>query len=238
MNLAPESLPYLSRDPARHMDMMEPIRRGTAEILAADETGVLIRETASGAYFLSAATVEASDRMLSLIPAARLISVHQEFSVDAAAKRFGLNPTMRCRQAVWLQPMPPDLPPSPFQVRLLTRDMAEVVQSLYAHHIGIDYIKGRLAAGEMTGAFDGDALAGFIGLHEEGSMGMLEVVPACRRMGVGSLLIAHLCRTLMGKGLTPFSQFTVENARSRALHEKLGFAISEEIVYWLEPPTA
>jgi tRNA (guanine37-N1)-methyltransferase len=231
-----EALTYLSRDPVRHMDMLEPIRRGTAEIFMADETGVLIREAVSGAYFLTAETEKTSSSLLEMIPSARLISAHQDFSVDEAAARFGLNPTMRCRQAAWLQTRPPEAPSSRFDVRPLSPDMAEVVQALYSHDIGMDYINGRLAAGEMWGAFDGVALAGFIGLHEEGSMGMLEVVPEYRRMGVGSLLLSHLCRTLMGKGFTPFSQFTIENTRSRALNEKLGFTISEETVYWLEPP--
>lgn len=238
MSLASEAVLYLSRDPVRYIDMLEPIRRGTAEILMAYESGVLIREAVSGAHFLSAETEEASNRLLSMIPSARLISAHQGFSVDAAARKFGLNPTLRCHQAAWVRPEPPEAPPSRFAVRPLAPDMAGVVESLYTHDIGIDYIKGRLSAGEMWGAFDGGALAGFIGLHEEGSMGMLEVVPEYRRMGVGSLLIARLCRILMKKGFTPFSQFTLDNERSRALHEKLGFAISDDTVYWLEPPTA
>ena len=117
-------------------------------------------------------------------------------------------------------------------------DMAADLHSLYSHEIGREYIECRLAAGEMFGAFKDGELAGFIGLHEEGSMGMLEVLAAFRRMGVGSLLVATLCRFLMERGLTPFSQFTVDNLASRALHESMGFSISTEFVFWLEPVKA
>ena len=54
---------------------------------------------------------------------------------------------------------------------------------------GRDYVAERLAAGAMTGAFLDGVLAGFIGIHEEGSIGMLEVLPAYRpwlRPGGGS----------------------------------------------------
>lgn len=47
---------------------------------------------------------------------------------------------------------------------------------------------GRLRAGVMLGAFLRDRPAGFIGLHEEGSMGMPEVLPEFRRMGVARAL--------------------------------------------------
>ena len=158
--------------------------------------------------------------------------------MEDAARRFNLQPTMRCHQAAWEHPDAPNVPEIPFSIEALGMDMAAHIQVLYSHDIGREYIEGRLAAGEMFGAFKDGELAGFIGLHEEGSMGMLEVLPAFRRMGVGSLLVATLCRFLMERGLTPFSQFTVDNLASRALHESMGFSISTEFVFWLEPVKA
>ena len=64
----------------------------------------------------------------------------------------------------------------------------------------------------MTGAFLDGVLAGLIGIHEEGSIGMLEVLPAYRRRGLGYALEAgairralkavsytHLCRGAQGR---------------------------------------
>ena len=53
------ALEYLERDRPLHMDMLEPIRRGQAEILKAGPGGVLIYETRSRTHMLSAESLEA-----------------------------------------------------------------------------------------------------------------------------------------------------------------------------------
>ncbi|MGJ4851606.1 GNAT family N-acetyltransferase [Bacillota bacterium Meth-B3] len=232
------ALAYLEQNPLHHMDMLQTIRRGSAEVLAADAHGVLLLEKESGAHMLTVEAPRYAAEFLAQIEAARLMTVHQEYLLEDAAHRFGLRPILRCHQAAWLHPAPPAVPQTPFRIEALTPDMLDDVQALYSHDIGAAYIKGRLLAGEMFGAFGDGALAGFIGLHEEGSMGMLEVLPAFRRMGVATGLIAHLCALLMDRGLTPFSQFTVENTASRKLHEAMGFSISSDTVCWLEPAEA
>jgi len=229
---------YLEKNLLHHMDMLQPIRRDSAEVLAANPRGVLLLEKASGAHMLTVRSPECAEEFLSQIESAYLMAVHQEHLVEGAALRFGLRPTMRCHQAAWLHPSPPAAPETPFRVEPLGPDRAGEVRALYAQDVEPGYIEGRLLAGEMFGAFRGGELAGFIGLHAEGSMGMLEVLPAFRRMGVGTLLVAFLCGRLMERGLTPFSQFTTHNLASRRLHEAMGFSISDELVYWLEPPKA
>lgn len=230
------ALDYLEKDPVHHMDMLQPIRRGTAEIVAADAEGVLLRETVSQAYLLTTQTPKAAARFMRLIERVSLMAIHQDYAMDEVERRFGLKATMRCHQAVWPHPAPPSLPPSPFCMGALSSDTADDICRLYGHDVGLDYIKGRLLAGEMFGAFYESQLAGFIGLHAEGSMGMLEVMTLFRRRGVGSQLIAYLCRRLLERGLVPFSQFTVDNVSSRKLHERLGFSITEKYIQWLELP--
>lgn len=234
MNDKQAAIEYLNCDPLFHMDMLNPLRRGTAELLSATDQGVLLRETVSCGYFLSADTKSEALRLLDLIPSARLLSAHQDFILKEASERFDLTATMACRQAVWTRADPPKTVPSPLVIRPLSIAWAETISERYSHDIGPEYIKGRLSAGELFGAFQNDELMGFIGLHEEGSMGMLEVLPAFRRMGVGSQLIAYLCGRLLAQGLMPFSQFTTDNHSSKRLHEQLGFVITEKQIYWLE----
>ena len=50
------------------------------------------------------------------------------------------------------------------------------------------YVTERLRAGVMIGAFVDGRLAGFAGIHSEGSMGMLEVFEPFRRQGIGYAL--------------------------------------------------
>lgn len=44
---------YLEENPLHHMDMLVPIRRGSAELIAANPRGVLLLERQSGAYMLT-----------------------------------------------------------------------------------------------------------------------------------------------------------------------------------------
>ena len=96
-----------------------------------------------------------------------------------------------------------------------------------------DYISARLAAGAVTGAFLEGVLAGFIGTHEEGSIGMLEVLPAYRRRGLGYALEAEAIRRAMAQGAIPYCQVIEGNAASMKLQKKLGMEFSDEFVYWL-----
>ena len=233
--LGAAALAYLGREAVRYMDMILPIRRGTADVICADEGGVLLRETVSGGYFVTAGTLDDVERLLGSIDAAPdLVAAHQDFAAAACERRFGLKRVMRCHQAVWMGGEPPQIELPRLHIAPLPVDMAEAVCAIYTYDIGLDYIEDRLRAGAIVGAYAGDALAGFMGMHKEGSMGMLEVMPEYRRAGVATQLIAHLCGEVIGQGLTPFSQFGLKNEASRRLHERLGFVISWDDVYWLE----
>lgn len=227
---------YLEKNPLHHMDMLVPIRRGSAEIISANPRGVLLFETASSAHMLTVSAPRHAAEFFDLIKSPGLMTVHQDFLTKEAVQRFGLCEFLRCNQAAWLHPAPPPIPETDCSIEVLNPEMAEAVCDLYSHDIGLEYIRGRILAGELFGAFRDGVLVGFAGLHEEGSMGMLEILPTFRRRGLATALGAYLCSWLLERGLTPFSQFTLDNTASRRLHEKAGFSVSTELVCWLQPP--
>ena len=58
---------------------------------------------------------------------------------------------------------------------------------------GLEHIRQAIGAG-MLGAFVDGTLAGFAGFHGEGSIGLLEVLPAYRRRGLGEALLRGAVR--------------------------------------------
>ncbi len=78
-----EAISYLSGNPLLHMGMLEPIRRGSAQLLYASKDGVLLRERKCGAYMVSAVSYERESR--SSTPSPRgpgtLFTLHQPFLV-------------------------------------------------------------------------------------------------------------------------------------------------------------
>lgn len=90
-----------------------------------------------------------------------------------------------------------------------------------------------LPGAESAASLPGERLAGFIGLHGEGGIGMLEVFPEYRRRGLAAALVQGMVRRRLAEGAIPFGHIVKGNEPSLRLQKKLGFRFSEEFVYWI-----
>ena len=227
------ALRFLRRSPLLHADMIAAVTDGACEILSAGESGVLLRY--SGGYMMSALDAATADAMLELIPWTELLDAHQRFYAGAVRKKFGLEIAMECWQAAYTRKDP--LPPadSPAEIRPVGEEFLPFLVRNYTHADinGEEYLRERLQSGCFLGAFVAGEPAGFIGTHEEGSMGLLEVLPRYRRKGIAATLATAQTNRLLARGRVPFSQIEPGNAASFALHRRLGFEVSEESLYWL-----
>ena len=227
-----QALAYLGRDPLFYMDMLEPLRRGTAELLYAEEDGVLLCES-GGIHMMSAAGPAAAERCFALLSRCAMLVGHELWYKAEAARRFGLHEEQICHQAAWLAPDPPAAAPFGGELRLLGEEMAQWVYDHYSHPFGgVAYMQGALRRG-MLGAFVDGACAGFAGFHEEGSIGMLEVLPVYRRRGVGEALLRGAVRLALERGQYAFGQVFTDNQASLALQRKVGMSVSRERLFWL-----
>ena len=227
-----KALAYLNRDPLLYMDMIEPIRRGVAEVLAAGEYGVLLHETMSGAHMLAADTRELGEELLSMVPSGSLWVAHQKFMVDPMLARYRLTHVYECLQAVYLS-AEKQKESGELLIRPLDVSYAGQIVAQYAH-AGLAEIEGVLQRGNLFGGFLGEELAAFGGFHLEGSIGMLEVFPAYRRRGFARQLERYLMNLQLDRGRVPYAQIFMENDASVSLHRKLGFRLAAQPVYWLD----
>ncbi len=230
---AESAIQYLLKDPLLHMNMLESIQSGSGKLLAAGEDGVLLINTAAEAAMMSTESAETAAGMLACIPAVPLFVAHQSFYEEAAAQKFGYTHKMVCRQAVYLKKQPLPIPCGAPAIRPLDGRHLSFIIEHYTHADDEAYLIERLESGAMFGAFTEDSLAGFIGTHAEGSMGMLEVLPRYRRRGVALALETFLINRLLDCGRVPFAQIVTDNTASLELQRKLGFAISDKTLSWL-----
>ena len=100
---------------------------------------------------------------------------------------------------------------------------------------GLPHIEEAVRQG-MLGAFVDGELAGFVGFHPEGSIGLLEVLPPYRRRGLGEVLLLGAVRLALERGQYAFGQVLVDNGPSLALQKKAGLTVSEDTLYWLFRP--
>lgn len=224
---------YLEENPLLHIDMLESVRRGQAQILQCAENGVLLRNLPSGAYMMSARDGRTADFLLSRVKHADLFVGHQEFFMEDATEKLGLGKRMVCFQAVYQGTAPLPQPDAGVGIRALDESHLPFVRAHYSTVSDGGYLQSRLKSGTMFGAFAGETLCGFIGMHAEGSMGLLEVLPEYRRRGIALALETFLTNRILGNGAVPFGQVIRGNGASLALQRRLGFTVSGQPVYWL-----
>ncbi len=221
---------WFSRDPLLHADMAEALRRGLGVIASAAERGVLVSADEDSCGMLSCADL---DTALTLLDGRRfpLLSIHQAELESPLCRKLGMETWMRCRQAVYLGKEPPAATEE--DIRPLTGEHLDFLQANYRHEDS-EYLAWLLERRALFGAFREEKLVGFIGKHAEGSMGLLEVLPAWRRQGVGESLERFLIAREVERGNLPYCHVFTDNQASLALQQKLGLTLAEGSVIWLK----
>ena len=222
----------MSQNPLLHMDMIVPIRRGTAEILYAAEDGVCLRETKSGAYMVSVASDTTGIRLLEGLPQNELYTFHQPYMREAFQAKACDAELTENFQAVYFSKEPLPIADE-VNIKPLHMGQFELVMEQYDVDMGPNYLRGRIAEGALFGGYvDGD-IVGFIGTHAEGSIGMLKVFDQYCNRGYGTTLNSFMVNHQLAQGIVPFEQIKVGNQASLAVARKMGFSISTERVYWV-----
>lgn len=119
------------------------------------------------------------------------------------------------------------------KIRPLMISEAGTVIEHYAMEGDIEHVRGIIREGKMFGAVKDGELAAFIGLHSDGSIGMLEVFPEYRRMGIGAELENFMMNYQLDRGWMPYGQVYTDNTASLKLQSKLGLSVSADFIWWM-----
>ena len=222
-----KALEFLNKDYLLNVDMIECIRRDICRILYASDKAVLIVADSGWVYMLSC-----EDRELGL----ELIKTHQppwvvlhQMDMREAVAGLGYRIGDQCWQSAYTKTTP--MEETLADIRRLDRRFLKRIADNYelADEEGIAAL---LDAGVIYGAFAGGELAGFIGKHEEGSVGLLFVFPEFRRMGIAEALERNYVNRELAEGNVAYGQIFVGNTPSRQLQEKLGMDFSDKFICW------
>ena len=117
-------------------------------------------------------------------------------------------------------------------IRNLTLAQLEIIKENYSLYDEA-YIKERLSKSAIQGLFDQDKLLGFVGEHDEGSMGMLEILPEYRRHGYGELLERYKIASLIDQNRLVYCNVYADNIQSQRLQDKLRLERTELNSWWI-----
>lgn len=222
-----KALEFLNKDYLLNVDMIECIRRDICRILYASDKAVLIVADSGWVYMLSC-----EDRELGL----ELIKTHQppwvvlhQMDMREAVAGLGYRIGDECWQSAYTKTTP--MEETLADIRRLDRRFLKRIADNY-ELADEEEIAALLDAGVIYGAFAGGELAGFIGRHEEGSVGLLFVFPEFRRMGIAEALERNYVNRELAEGNVAYGQIFVGNTPSRQLQEKLGMDFSDKFICW------
>jgi tRNA (guanine37-N1)-methyltransferase len=253
-----------------HIDMIEAINRGAAQLVYRKDKEILLYHTQAGIFYhtdpeekeepylyawgeglrereqsgagtLVQGALAFGEKINAGMP--ECLVLHQKRYIAKAESLFLLQHTMTCSHAVYTKkekaPVSglyrPDQKPmgNGLTIQPLHAEHADFVKENY-RKMSPEYLDDRIEKGAIFGAFLGEQLAGFAGIHDDGGIGMLFVHPQYRRQKIAQALETYLVNLLLERGMTPYGQIETDNDASLQLQEKLGLYVAKSPVFWLE----
>lgn len=170
------------------------------------------------------------------------IAIHQREMVPFMEKYFHLKTNMECLQGAYTRreklPVrglygPDGRGENGFSIRTLTEEFIPFVAEHYSEIGSPEYVTERILHGAVYGAFYEEKIVGFIADHEEGSIGMLYVLPEYRKRHVAMALETYCMNLAVEHGEIPYGQVVLGNEASIHLQEKMGICFAKGTVVWM-----
>jgi tRNA (guanine37-N1)-methyltransferase len=205
-----------------------------ASIQAQSEDGLLLYDAQGDIHLVCADTDAAALDMVDKLPKTDLF-INERTGIDQVLKdRFNFTRVALCFNAVYLSEDPLEVP-GDMVLRPLDVSFLPVVKKYYTV-MGHEDIKEHLEHGNLFGGYAGDSMVGFVGIHWEGSIGMLHVFEEHRRRRHGYAMEALMVNRLLSQGRRVYAQIYTDNEASIRLHHRLGMTLSPTPISWLSRP--
>lgn len=218
-------------DPAFYADMEAYRRSGEWEIAHESPTALWLRWRRDRLHAIAAFDPAEARELLRKIPPKDAVVLRGCKGLDRIATEAGFNGCSPCRQALYESSNP-----IPVRTALTIRhpdesDYPKVAESY--HMIDADELRADFNRPDFLGAYLDRTFVGYIGVHNDGAMGMLYVFPPYRRHGYAEALCGALINRQLEKGRLPFAQILADNEESLRLQRKIGLSISAGPIYWM-----
>lgn len=227
------ALKYLKQNINKNILLINSINRETADILHADEKAVIIRENINKTIIISTDDIDFGKKFIDKYKFNEMYTILNKELAEYAIKKFKFKTNEKCINAIYKGSE--DNIKIDEDIRILDINYLEKITEIYKV-VDRDYIDWELRNNKIYGLFIENKLAGFIGEHKEGSIGLLEVFQEYRNQGIGTKLLKFMIKNKLDNNQIPFSQIYIDNEISKNLHRKLGFTVDDNIKninYWV-----
>ncbi len=233
MSMVSQAMHKLRSLGALTVDMLEAFRRENVSELNYCANDAILISHSCGIHMLWCSKKEAGLTALSTLSDIDCCVCHGKAAHDAMIEfRPDFTVDGECLQYCLSSRKPAELKNN-CAIRPLMITEAEFVIEHYALEDDIEHVRNLIKEGKMFGAIIDGKLAAFIGLHSDGSSGMLEVLPEYRRRGIGTELESFFQNYQLEKGWMPYGHVYVTNTASLKMQAKMNLAVSNESIWWI-----
>lgn len=220
---------FINNERALHADMLAALKEGRAEVLYDSENTLLLRETNCKVCLLTSRTPAEAEPLLRRLFAQDETVVLHGSGLIPIAEQIGFTIDPPCRQVLYEG----GVLPANGELTVRHPDGADfpTVEANYSLTGGAELRRDFDKPDFLGGYLDGKMVC-FCGLHCEGSMGLLTVLPDYRRRGFARQIYSTLINAQLRKGRLPYAQVYTDNENSLNLQRQLGFTFSSDTIQW------
>lgn len=226
---------YLRANYERYIEMYILYKKGECEVLYEENDGLLLLSHADDMYYASAKNKQAAMDILQLIPQDyHGLCVCDDIFMECIDLYITYGTKFNSYNMVYEKQEKAVLTNTTIRIQPLTEKDIEIVKQTYNNPIYDQpgYIASCIRNG-MLGAYVDDKLAGYIGLHNSGAIGLLEVFEDYRQQGIAKTLVASMINHCLETKQIAYTQVQQKNETSLQLQEKLGFTKADKPCVWI-----
>lgn len=224
-----EIINYLKQDYLNNLDLIYALDHG-AGVIHFSQDGIMLKY--NDIYMLSVKDIHLAAQLLNDLNNCQMITIHNDRYQELIKEKFGLTQEIVAYQYGYLKNDVTVIDVPKIQIKNIGIEYYDFIKQNYSTFIDEDYLLKRVQANVFIGAFDDNKIVGFAGIHEEGSIGFVEVIEAYRRKKIASMLETYMIDRLLKEKKIVYLQVDIDNIPSMRMHEKLGYVRSNDIITW------
>ena len=215
-----------------HFALAKYVLEKNGEILYAEKDGLLM--CFKGIHVIFGTCGAGLEKALSLVDSSNCFVCSSELEGEAILKKFtNIKRKKPCYQILYKKPFGVDIPRET-EVKELepTDENIDFVTKTYTLGFAREDIKRLMTDFTFYATYTNGEISGYIGRHDEGSIGLLEIMPKFRRMGLGAFLVDYSVKMVNESGDIAYCNIETSNEKSLKMHLKMNFIPSDKLVYW------
>lgn len=168
-------------------------------------------------------------------PTTKVFITDRAALVPVLEQTYNLHGGEEYRVMVWPEKAQPELASQQLEICSPTDEEMRIIDATYAM-ADMEELQRDRGSGSLFAAHDAEGrLVGYMGIHSDSSMGILQVFPEYRRKGYAEELEQFMIAEALSRGLTPFGQIAPDNTASLQLQKKLGLVEAPGSVWFVWP---